>query len=54
MAEEAAGDQENNADYSTEGRVQEPELRGGHFLGKAAEPIELSSRSRDDRCAYRE
>ena len=32
MAEEAAGDKEDDARYSAEGRVQEPELRSGHFL----------------------
>ncbi len=32
MAEEAAGDKEDDAGCSAEGRVQEPELRSGHFL----------------------
>ena len=40
MTKETTGDEEDDAGASTEGRVQEPEPRGRHFLEKAADPTD--------------
>ena len=40
MAEEPAGDKEDDAGCSTQSGVKEPELRRGHLFQKAADPAD--------------
>src|SRR5213075_2530679 len=45
MAEETAGDEEDDPGYSTQSGVKEPELRRRHLFQKAADPADEIVRS---------